>query len=350
MALPLQKPPVENSPLAKPKAFRNALVAWFAREGKDYPWRQTRDPFAILVAEVMLQQTQITTVLGKGYYHRFLKAFPTFTDLADASDEQILKAWEGLGYYRRVRMLRAAAQAVVANGGVFPTQTSELTQLPGVGRYTAGALRAFAYELPAVLVDGNVARVITRLMDFDQVSDDAHGQRTIWQWAEQLADDARPWSYHTALMELGQTVCRPTQPQCGICPVSAFCVTRSPELLPVKRARQPVEDVTEHAIWAVDHEGRWLMHHGQEQRRQGLWKLPIRDEAALRGLQPIAQARYSITRFRVHLFVYHIQDLTDLAIEQNDHWVAAERLMSLAMPAPFRRMLETLTAEPRNSR
>jgi len=148
-------------------AFRNALVKWFGRHGKDYPWRRTRDPYAVLVSEVMLQQTQLATVLGKGYYGGFLAVFPDLEALAAADDERLLKAWEGLGYYRRARMLRETARAVIArHGGEFPREVADLLELPGIGRYTAGAVRAFAFELPGAVVDGNVTRVLARLMDF----------------------------------------------------------------------------------------------------------------------------------------------------------------------------------------
>ena len=165
---------------ASRRAFRKALVAWFEAEGRDYPWRRTTDPYGVLVSEVMLQQTQISTVLGKGYYRRFLEAFPNVQKLAEADDESLLKAWEGLGYYRRARMLRETARAVMERDDQsFPSTIGDLLELPGIGRYTAGALRAFAFEQAAVLVDGNVARVLSRLMDYSKEVDAGEGQKQI---------------------------------------------------------------------------------------------------------------------------------------------------------------------------
>jgi len=212
------------------KAFRNALVNWFGRQGKDYPWRRTRDGYAVLVSEVMLQQTQIATVLGKAYYTRFLATFPDVAALAAADDERLLKAWEGLGYYRRARMLRDTAQAVIArHAGTFPRELADLLDLPGIGPYTARALRAFAFDLPGAVVDGNVVRVLARLMDFSEAVDSAAGQRQMAAWAETLEDKRQPRVYNSALMELGQTLCRPGVPDCGTCPVARFCKAQAPQ-------------------------------------------------------------------------------------------------------------------------
>ncbi len=146
--------------------FARSLIDWFRREGRDYPWRRTRDPYAILVSEIMLQQTQIATVLGRGYYDRWFGTFPDVGSLAAAPEDALLKAWEGLGYYNRVRNLQRAARAVIDDhGGRFPDTVEGLLTLPGVGRYTAGAVASFAFDLPAPLVDGNVARVFSRLGD-----------------------------------------------------------------------------------------------------------------------------------------------------------------------------------------
>ena len=328
---------------ASRRAFRRALVDWFEREARDYPWRRTRDPYAVLISEVMLQQTQIATVLGKGFYTRFLEAFPDVQALAKAKDDELLKAWEGLGYYRRVRMLRDTAQAVVKrHDGQFPEDLNALLDLPGIGRYTAGALRAFAFGGPSVLVDGNVARVIARLMDFGEEVDSTAGLKQIWSWAGELADDENPRSYHSALMELGQRVCRPKSPDCQSCPVAAFCKTREPELLPKKKSRAKVSRIEEHALWCVDGKGRVLMHQESGSRRTGLWKLPLRDKTALCGRTPLVELNYGITRYRVELKVY---ELADGVPQEGDFWIPMEDLDELAMAAPFRKAVERLLVE-----
>jgi A/G-specific adenine glycosylase len=334
------KPRFETSALSDRKNFRDSLVRWFTKNGMDYPWRRTHEPYEVLVSEVMLQQTQIATVLGRGFYTRFLETFPDVPSLAAAEDAPLLKAWEGLGYYRRVRMLRETARAVLdGHGGAFPSDVEELLKLPGIGRYTAGALRAFAFGLPAVLVDGNVARVLSRLMDSEIPVDDPAGIKQSWHWAEELADPKRPRPYHAALMELGQKICRPGVPDCLQCPVAKFCAAPHPENLPVKARKTAISAVTEHAIWVRDRKGRILLHHEAGKRRTGLWKLPLREADSLAGFPVIAEHRYAITRYKVTLMVHAAKGISE---EAGDAWKSPEEAHELAMAAPFRAVLERL--------
>ncbi len=338
------KPRHEVSVLEGREAFREALARWFGQNAKDYPWRRTREPYEILVSEVMLQQTQIATVLGKGYYARFLEAFPDVKALAAAPDAPLLKAWEGLGYYRRARMLRETARALLAeHGGRFPEDLEALMKLPGIGRYTAGALRAFAFGLPAVVVDGNVSRVLARLMDDAEPVDDTAGAKRIWSRAEELADAERPGVYHAALMELGQTVCRPGVPDCLNCPVAGFCAAIEPAGLPVKRRKLPVTAVDEHALWLRDPGGRLLLHHEGGERRTGLWKLPIREVTEVRHLPVLVEHRYSITRYRVTLQVREGNaEEVSCRPAAGDAWMDLGEIPTLAMAAPFRKVVEQL--------
>lgn len=337
----------EASVLEDRQAFRDALARWFARDGRDYPWRRTRDPYAVLVSEVMLQQTQIATVLGKGYFTRFLAIFPDVRSLAAADDATLLKAWEGLGYYRRARMLREAARTVLTNhGGVFPRDLCALTQLPGVGPYTAGAVRAFAFNARAVLVDGNVARVLSRLLDFSEPVDDTAGIKRLWSWAGDLADAQRPRIYHAALMELGQVICRPGVADCLKCPVARFCRTAEPERLPVKSRKIPITRVDEHALWMRDGTGRLLLHHEGGKRRTGLWKLPTREAGELAHLAVLAEHCYSITRYRVTLRV-HAGNASGPPYRPcpGESWREPDELSVLPMAAPFRRVIEQMLAD-----
>lgn len=337
------KPRLQSDPLKGREAFRDDLADWFSKHGKDYPWRRTHEPYAILISEVMLQQTQIATVLGRGFYTRFLETFPDVESLAAADDERLLKAWEGLGYYRRVRMLRETARAVIAeHGGVFPHDEAALMKLPGVGRYTAGALRAFAFDLPAAVVDGNVARVLSRLLDFTDPVDDTAGQKQMWDWAWKLTDSARSGTYNSALMELGQTICRPGVPDCLSCPVAVFCKTRNPEKLPVKRQKTAVTQVDEHALWLRDSMDRLLLHREGGKRREGLWKLPTREAAEISHLPVLTEQRYAITRYRVNLRVHDGTALQALETAEDEVWLDADDILALAMPAPFRRVIERL--------
>ena len=262
-------------PTDDPSAYCATLTNWFREEGEDYPWRQTEDPYSILVSEIMLQQTQVATVLGKGYYTRWLELYPDVQALAEASEDEILRAWEGLGYYRRARNLQAAAVAVVErHDGVFPESTEDILALPGVGRYTAGAVASFAYGRSEPLVDANVARVFARQFDFRERIDTTVGQKQLWGWASELvthSQDGR--SYNSALMELGQTHCRNGEPSCLVCPVRSFCSAEDPTALPLKGARRETVEVDEHALF-VRKGGSILLEQGGEGRREGLWKLP----------------------------------------------------------------------------
>ena len=337
------KPRYKKSALAASGGFQGALAEWFVKQGKDYPWRRTRDPYAILISEVMLQQTQIATVLGRKFYQRFLETFPNLESLAGAGDEPLLKAWEGLGYYRRVRMLRATAQALIEDhGGKFPSELVDLMRLPGVGRYTAGALRAFAFDLPSAVVDGNVARVLSRIMDFSAFVDDGAGQKQMWEWAEALADPLRPRVYNSALMELGQTICRPGVPDCLSCPVAEFCKTREPECLPHKRQKVAITKVDEHALWLLDGGGRLLLHREAGKRREGLWKLPTRAAAEVSVLPVLAEICYTITRYRVTLRVHDGSQLGGFYPADGEQWQILEDVLGLAMPSPFRRVIEQM--------
>lgn len=322
--------------------FRSRLVEWFETGARDYPWRRTHDPYAVLVSEIMLQQTQISTVLSKGYYLRFLEAFPDIRALSEADDAALLKAWEGLGYYRRARMLRDTARAVLAtSNGNLPEDLDALLDLPGIGPYTAGALRAFAFGKPAVLVDGNVSRVLSRLMDFHEEVDSSVGQKKIWSWAKVLADDQNPRSYHAALMELGQRLCRPKHPDCHACPVSDFCATSAPELLPIKKTRLTTTALAEHAIWVCNDRAQILMHQEQGSQRTGLWKLPIRDSSAVTGLELLTELKYGITRYRVTLRVYQVPVDHPIATPKSgDEWVEEGQIAELAMAAPFRKAIK----------
>jgi A/G-specific adenine glycosylase len=341
------KPRLKSDALEGRKGFREALAGWFSENGRDYPWRRTREPYAILISEVMLQQTQIVTVLGRGFYTRFLEVFPDVEALAMAEDERLLKAWEGLGYYRRVRMLRETARAVIAeHGGEFPVELEALMKLPGVGRYTAGALRAFAHDFPAAVLDGNVARVLSRVMDFSAPVDDTAGQKQLWEWAEALADPLRSRIYNSALMELGQRICRPGVPDCLSCPVAGFCKTREPESLPVKRQKTVITAVDEHALWLRDSTGRVLLHREAGKRREGLWKLPTRDATEISKLPVLDEHRYSITRYRVTLRVHDGATLRkNFKPAADEIWQDADDVLALAMPSPFRRAIVRLLGD-----
>ncbi|HYF37879.1 MAG TPA: A/G-specific adenine glycosylase [Prosthecobacter sp.] len=317
------------------------LVSWFRRQGRDYPWRQTGDPYAILVSEVMLQQTQISTVLDRGYYPRWMAQFPSFAVLAAASEAEILKAWEGLGYYRRARNLQKLAQAVVTqHGGVFPSDPPAIRALPGVGPYTAGALASFAFGLAEPIVDGNVARVLSRLFNDATPVDSTEGAKRLWERAGELVaatDDPR--AFNSALMELGQTVCKTGKPACDQCPIHHHCRATDPSALPVKKNRTTLTAVTERVFFCQSSQGV-LLERETGNRRTGLWKLPaLPDDTS--ALPVLLKANYGITRYKVTLWV-HASPPQPLQWPQTHQWIPHDQLAQTAMPSPYRRALENL--------
>ena len=202
-------------------AFSRSLRAWFRRNGRDLPWRRTRDPYRVLVSEAMLQQTQVSRVVDD--YDRFLARFPTLDALARARPRQVRESWEGLGYYARARNLHAVSRAVT----VLPSDPASLRQLPGIGPYTAGAVASFAFERRAPLVDTNVARVLRRMFAPRADFRTARGQQRLWQLAEAVlpATGRATWTHNQAIMELGALVCTARIARCGDCPVRRYCVT-----------------------------------------------------------------------------------------------------------------------------
>ena len=302
----------------------------------------------------MLQQTRIATVLEKGYYSKFLERFPNPQALARANDDLLLRTWEGLGYYRRARMLREAARAVTERyDGIFPDDFDELIALPGIGAYTAGAVLSFAFNKPVPIIDGNVARVLARIFDFRKPVDGGAGRRQIESWARDLVDPANPRVFNSALMELGQTHCVPGRPDCGGCPVTGFCRAKNPVDLPLRKPRPRPTQIEEHAIFVRRPDGSVLLEHMRGGRREGFWRLPLRPAEALTELPRISTTRYSITRYRVTLHVHEAPPGTFPAPESNgekeaEKWHAATELSNLPIAAPFRRALNSLLANHPN--
>ena len=202
--------------------FQIRLLRWFGRHGRDLPWRRTRDPYKILVSEVMLQQTQVDRV--REYYGRFLTEYPSVQELAAARPSQVLESWDGLGYYARARHLHRTARMIVReHGGQFPGQVEELMELPGIGRYTAGALVSFAFGRPAPILDTNVRRVLTRVFVRRRPASRVALDRRLWAMAELLIPGGRAWDFNQALMDFGATVCTARNPACSTCPLYGPC-------------------------------------------------------------------------------------------------------------------------------
>lgn len=263
---------------ARATRLRSRLLGWYGENARDLPWRRTSDAYAILVSEAMLQQTQVATVVD--YYHRFLKAFPDAKSLADAKEEDVLALWSGLGYYRRARSLQSAARVMVTeHAGHFPMDAKSALDLPGVGRYTAGAVLSIAHGLPQALVDGNVERVFSRFFGLDGVSGSRELVAQCWELAELLVPQKRAGDWNQALMELGALICTPRQAACAECPLKRSCQARKDgrvSELPRPKVRVPAKALDVEMLLIRRGSRILLEQRADGQALGGLWQLPTR--------------------------------------------------------------------------
>jgi A/G-specific adenine glycosylase len=339
------------------KEVRSALLSWYRKTRRDLPWRRTRDPYRIWVSETMLQQTRVETVVH--YYERFLARFPDLHSLATADTDDVLGEWAGLGYYGRARNLQAAARQVVEEwGGEMPDDVEGLSSLKGVGRYTAGAVASIAFDRPAPVVDGNVTRVLTRLLGIREEARSAPVLRRLWEEAEALARGRSPGDLNQALMELGATVCTPRSPLCEVCPIAAHCRAREsgdPEAIPVKRPR-PKPKRLEAAAAFLERRGKALaVRRPPRGLLGGLWELPggelnakeIPEEGLARsmrervgltlsGIEKLGTVRHVFTHRVLHLHVYRARGAAGrvrLAGFDAHRWLPPARLTELPQSA-----------------
>ena len=267
------------------KAIAKALSAWFERSAREMPWRNTRDPYGIWVSEIMLQQTRVETV--ENYWGRFMSRFPDVESLASASEDAVLEQWSGLGYYRRARLLHRGAKFVHSElGGKLPASASELRAIPGVGPYTAGAISSIAFDQPAPLVDGNVARVHSRLAAITEPAEQDAKAKAHWRFVAQVLEHGKPRVLAQALMELGATVCTPRSPSCEGCPVRSHCRAQAKQLqgeIPTPKQKKASPELHFHAL--ALHRGQRLLfeRRGAEGLLAGLWCLPLFEQPARKG-------------------------------------------------------------------
>jgi A/G-specific adenine glycosylase len=319
--------------------FRRALTRWYRRHGRDLPWRCTRDPYKILVSEVMLQQTQVATVIP--YYHEWLRRFPDFPSLARASENQVLLAWQGLGYYSRARNLHASATAVLHNHcGRFPRSIEGMQRLPGIGKYTAHAVASFAFNQSVPIVEANTARVLTRLFNVRESIDSGAGRRTLWQHAADLLPSSDSRTFNSALLDLGALICVTRRPKCDLCPVKPFCPAKNPAALPVKKSRGDTKRLIEtHAF--IIRRGRILLEQSRH-RWCGMWTLPLLKPDGFKPSSsqavPAYQCVFPFTHHRVTLAVYPCSRPQQIGPGQQ--WFGS--IEDVAMPSPHRRAAEAL--------
>lgn len=323
------------------------LLSWFKENGRDLPWRRRRDPYAVLVSEMMLQQTQVVTVID--YFERWVARFPNFQELAAAHETDVLHAWQGLGYYSRARNLHRTAKLVVErHGGEFPRDLEAIRALPGIGRYTAGAVSSFAFDHSTPVVDGNIARVLARLFNYHNRVDSGEGQKWVWKVSTDLQPETGAGLFNEALMELGATICLPGRPKCSECPVQTFCKAEDPETLPLKKPRQKTVAMGEDCAWIFKN-GKVLLEQQTGVRWHGLWKLPIRADSSSNRVREESSTKrllsleYPFTHHRVTLTVF--AEPAPRFLKENQEWFPLDRIESVAMTAPHRRALNRLIAE-----
>ncbi len=257
--------------------LRQSLLDWYDQNKRDLPWRRTNDPYKIWVSEIMLQQTRVDTVIP--YFRRFLERFPTAKALAEAPEDDVLAMWSGLGYYRRAKLLQRGAQTLVRDfDGVVPRHVKELLSLPGIGRYTAGAISSVAFQEPAPIVDGNVARVLSRVLRLEAPLASKESETALWEEAEKLAPGERPGDLNQGLMELGAMVCTPRNPGCTMCPIQKHCQGRDiADRLPTpKRKKTKVKEVRLLAILPIRARPRAVfLRRERGNLFGGLWSPPL---------------------------------------------------------------------------
>ncbi|MBN1312620.1 MAG: A/G-specific adenine glycosylase [Anaerolineae bacterium] len=347
--------------------LHEALTGWFEANREDLPWRRNRTPYTVWLSEVMLQQTQVSTVIP--YHERFLSRFPDIDALAAASLDDVLKVWEGLGYYSRARNLHRTAQIIVnEHNGHLPSRIEDLRKLPGIGRYTAGAVASLAFRQDAPVLDGNLMRVLTRLFDLDDDITLAQTKRELWDLAEKILPAGRAGLWNEGLMELGRRICTPKSPRCDVCPLAPYCQAQKlgrQEERPVRRRKAaiPHYNVTAAVIRRAD--GRILIAQRPiDGMLGGLWEFPggkqqpgetlpeclsreIREELGIRidvG-QEIAVIKHAYTHFRItlHAFLCDYVSGSPQAIDCADWaWVMLEELDDYAFPATDCKIIDML--------
>jgi len=366
-------------------AIVSRLLNWFAGNARDLPWRRTRDPYAIWVSEIMLQQTQVKTVIP--FWECWLRELPTIADAANAQSDQLHKLWEGLGYYTRVRNLQKAAQVIVQqHGGKFPESFAEVLDLPGIGRYTAGAICSIAFNQPVPILDGNVIRVLTRLFGIAENPKEKDTNARLWTLAEQLVVHAARIRQHAAksrtrvkdendrcsslnqsLMELGALVCTPRNARCRHCPVRRLCVAfreNRVEALPNLGRRAPAT-ARHFAAFVIEQGGKFLVR----QRPSGavnahLWEFPNLEigaplsglpttvaaaaegmlGVAARDLSPLVTVKHSITRYRITLEAFTVRPGQMRFPQESAAWKTSAQMRRLAFTSAHRRVLHAAVA------
>lgn len=314
--------------------LRRELLRWYDANKRDLPWRETSEPYCVWVSEIMLQQTRVAAVIE--HYKRFLSEFPDVKSLAHASIDDVLAQWSGLGYYRRARHLKAGAEAVMEHhDGVVPSDEDSLLALPGIGRYTAGAIRSIAFGLPAPILDGNVFRVVARFFEVEGSWISTKDKKEFWEIAAQLVPSARPGDYNQAMMEWGAMICTPVSPGCSGCPVRKQCGAlasgRVGELPTPRVKEKPI--AAERTLYVLsDRTGRLLMRRRPNKGRMA-GMLDLLEELPAKSSEPqsLGSFKHSILNKRYEVTVYSSRTNGRTGVDESWEWIAREKIGALPL-------------------
>lgn len=329
--------------------FSLLIRDWFRLNGRELPWRETKDPYKIWLSEIILQQTRVDQ--GLNYYLKFVDRYPTIQDLAIAEEIDVLNLWQGLGYYSRARNLHSAAKQVIEDhNGEFPNSFETIIKLKGVGKYTAAAISSFAFKETQAVVDGNVYRVLSRVFDINEPIDSPRGQRTFQELADELITAEHPDEHNQAIMELGALICSPKSPSCETCPVSDICLARvkgNIDQRPVKSKKIKVTDKFFHYL--IQKKGNTVY---LEKRMNGIWKnmyqFPLIESDSKtipKEIEDLVKSRISetvhiLSHQRINAFFYHVSDLPELLNEVNYLPVPIEKIDEYPIPRLIDRFLQ----------
>lgn len=361
--------------------FQDTFLTWYHREKRQLPWREYRDPYAIWISEIMLQQTRVETVID--YYYRFMERFPTIADLAKAPDEMLLKIWEGLGYYSRARNLKIAAQQIMTDfGGEFPQTVAEIQTLKGIGPYTTGAIASIAFQLPEPAIDGNVMRVTSRLFGIDEDIAKPKSRKVFDYFVRTILSPSEPGEMNQAFMDLGSRVCTPTSPECSACPLQSFCYayqTDQPTTFPIKSKKVKPKDVYYVAgaiensqqeflleqraetgllanMWLFPLEEvskekyEWLNQNWQQETTEQLSLDLVAEEEnppIFEALPVIWQTRHAgeilhvFSHLKWHILLFYGRSATQFTIERSS-WSRMDSFANYVFPKPQQKLVEQL--------
>lgn len=336
------------------KSFADLLIAWHAKSGRHHlPWQQSKDPYSVWVSEIMLQQTQVTTVID--YYNRFMKKFPTIKALANAEEEEVMQLWSGLGYYRRARFLHEGAQMIVGEmKGNFPSEFDMMMKIPGIGRSTAGAIAAFSFNQNKAILDGNVKRVLSRYFLISEWTGLPQTEKKLWNYAESLLPNKNIDTYTQALMDLGATLCN-KKPQCNLCPLKKTCLAFQKgkvHLIPAPRPQKKIPTESTHMIIIKYHDEILLVKRPQSGIWGGLWSLPQHENTSITPktwikkhfgleaslLKKDLKASTTFTHFKLDI-TYSILEAKSQRSKIPHTWLALNHIEGAAIPSIIKKIL-----------